>query len=196
VSKKHNDRRGSEYRTWVAMKARCLDPEHERWKRYGGRGITVCERWRNSYGNFLADMGRKPSRRHQIHRINNDGPYEPGNCRWVTPLEHRRLSVEHQRRGPWIITRHFVRIAQPKRNGAGKLVRAEYRDAGCPGLYLVVQPSGTRSWALRFRRRSKNHRSKNCKKTLGRAGVGGLSLTAARAAAAAHRRQFKHGRSR
>lgn len=56
---------------------------------YGGRGIKVCERWRGEmgYANFLADMGRRPSNKHSIDRINNDGNYEPGNCRWATAKE-------------------------------------------------------------------------------------------------------------
>ena len=80
-------RRSSEYRTWYAMKQRCTNPNVEHYDRYGGRGITVCERWANSFCNFLADMGLKPSRRHSIDRVNNDGNYEPGNCRWATQKE-------------------------------------------------------------------------------------------------------------
>jgi integrase len=81
-----------------------------------------------------------------------------------------------------VITHRFVESVRPKTK------RTEYPDAGCPGLYLVVQPSGTRSWAVRFR-----HNGVNGKKTLGRAGDGGLSLTAARAAAAAHRHRLDQG---
>jgi integrase len=79
-----------------------------------------------------------------------------------------------------VITHRFVAAVRPR------AVRAEYPDAGCPGLYLIVQPSGTRSWAFRFR-----HNGVNGKKTLGRAGDGGLSLAAARAAAAAHRHRLE-----
>jgi integrase len=79
-----------------------------------------------------------------------------------------------------VITHRFVESVRPRP------VRTEYPDAGCPGLYLVVQPSGTRSWAFRFR-----NRGVNGKKTLGRAGDGGLSLAAARTAAAVHRHRLE-----
>jgi hypothetical protein len=69
------------------MIGRCTRPSDTGWKRYGARGIKVCERWRNSYENFLTDMGRKPSLQHSIDRIDNDGHYEPGNCRWTTAKE-------------------------------------------------------------------------------------------------------------
>jgi hypothetical protein len=79
----------AEYRCWGHIKARCTNLKFPHYKHCGGRGITVCERWFNSYENFLADMGRKPSPLHSIDRIDNDRGYEPGNCRWATAIEHR-----------------------------------------------------------------------------------------------------------
>ncbi len=87
----HPDRRSREYKAWGSMKDRCYRPKNIRYAQYGGRGIAVCERWRDSFENFLADMGRKPSPRHQLDRYpNNDGDYEPGNVRWATLQEQRR----------------------------------------------------------------------------------------------------------
>jgi len=76
-----------EYRSWIGMRQRCTNPENYKYVDYGGRGITICERW-SSFENFLADMGPKPTPSHSIDRWpDNDGNYEPSNCRWATPVE-------------------------------------------------------------------------------------------------------------
>ena len=85
---KHGKRHTSEYMTWTNIIQRCYNKNSKQFHYYGGRGITVCGSWRNSFLAFFKDMGSKPFYKAQIDRIDNDGNYEPGNCRWVTAQEN------------------------------------------------------------------------------------------------------------
>lgn len=82
--------RSPEYVAWSAIFARCENENEEKFRLYGARGIKICDRWRK-FENFYADMGDKPSALHSLDRYpNNDGDYEPGNCRWATPQQQTR----------------------------------------------------------------------------------------------------------
>lgn len=88
--------RTTEYRIWASMIQRCTNPRVRSYRSYGQRGISVCERWL-SFAAFYADVGPRPSTKHTLDRIDNDGHYEPGNVRWATALEQSRNS-RHARR--------------------------------------------------------------------------------------------------
>jgi hypothetical protein len=96
----HGMRYTSEYLIWKGMKSRCYNRNEQNYKNYGGRGITVCDEWRNDFPAFYEHIGPRPSKEYSVERINNDKGYEPGNVKWGTREEQannkrtKRL-VEH-----------------------------------------------------------------------------------------------------
>jgi len=111
-----------EYHTWCGMKTRCYNETSDGYKNYGGRGITIDARWLESFDNFLADMGRAPTRRHTVGRIDNDGPYSPENCRWELPVQQ-----SHNTRD---------------RKGTATGVRGVYRIQNKPGYMASIGVGG------------------------------------------------------
>lgn len=95
----HNKRHTPEYLIWAHMKTRCYNKNYKLYHCYGGRGIIVCDRWLNSFENFISDMGKRPTSKHSLDRFpNQNGIYEPENCRWATPKEQQG----NRRNNKWI----------------------------------------------------------------------------------------------
>ncbi len=115
-----------EYRSWQMMKNRCHNPKARDYAYYGGRGISVCKRWRESFVNFLADMGRKPTPEHTLDRKRTAGNYTPGNCRWAT-------REEQSRNRPYATTKAWLLAEQlgVKRSTAAHMINQVYaKDRG------------------------------------------------------------------
>jgi hypothetical protein len=125
------------YRTWGAMITRCTNPKVNNYADYGGRGITVCERWR-TFENFLADMGVRPQGR-TIERLDNEKGYEPGNCAWTTPKDQAR-----NRRDNCLLThdgRTQTLSAWAEQLGISKEALRARLHAGWPVERIVAAPA-------------------------------------------------------
>jgi len=151
------NRASAEYTTWVSMLGRCYNPKNERFSDYGGRGIKVCRRWRESYIAFLADMGRRPSKRHSLDRINNERGYSPKNCRWATMKEQCRNT-----RRTHLIAYSGLRLSiaeWSERTGmpAGTILKRA--QSGWPAAKIFETPVGYREIQVDFKGEKKSLRA-------------------------------------
>ena len=120
------------YKTWIAMKTRCLNENADCYAEYGGRGIAICDRWVNSFENFIEDMGERPINS-SIERIDVNGNYEPSNCRWATvreQQENRRNSVFVVINGKKYTPREYSEMVGLTISGANKKMRREFNRIG------------------------------------------------------------------
>lgn len=131
-----------EYQTWIGMKQRCYNPRVINYNHYGGRGITVCARWKDSFLNFLEDMGKRPSSDHSLDRTNNDLGYSPENCQWRlsdVQQNNRRDNIRASLRGKTQTLKQWSRetgmnydlLIRRKRDGwsDGKLLTTPRKNA-------------------------------------------------------------------
>ena len=134
------------YQSWKAMKARCQNPNHPDYNYYGGRGIKVCERWMD-FANFLEDMGEKPKGL-TLDRVDNNGDYEPSNCRWATPKQQAQNKRDHKNQYLFIaMDSQGTMIAS---NNQNKFARQHGLDQGIIANCLNGRQKSHKGW--RFKR--------------------------------------------
>ena len=129
------------YGVWHSMVQRCTEPTHRAWKNYGGRGITVCERWLHSFENFWADMGTSYEQGLDLDRRDNDAGYSPENCRWVT----RKVNCRNKRASRYVETSlGRMTVAElSEKTGIGVTTLLYRVDHGVTGDCLLTPPNVT-----------------------------------------------------
>jgi len=127
----------SEYGVWMSMKARCGNPKTASYKRYGGRGIMVCDRWMK-FDNFIQDMGPRPTNKHSLDRIDTNKGYEPGNCRWADQMQQAqtRTNVRHIH----AFGETMTAAMWERKTGITALTIRNRIDAGWPPEEAVIKP--------------------------------------------------------
>ena len=138
LNRTHGKSDTHEYAVWTGMITRCENPRRAQYDDYGGRGIQICRRWRNSFAAFLADMGACPSRQHSIERIKNSRGYNPKNCKWATRLEQGN----NTQRNRWVKFRgENLSVSQWARRLGIVSTGVQWRlDNGWPLVKALTQP--------------------------------------------------------
>ena len=149
-----------EYGAWKNLFGRCYDPNNRWYHRYGGRGIRVCQRWSDRETGFAAfyfDMGPRPSPRHSLDRVDNDGHYEPGNCRWATVEEQNANKLRSGRNGPTIVYKGRTLREHAAEIGVGydafKIRYRKFRQGVITEAMLFEPPAAGRARGLANRKR-------------------------------------------
>lgn len=146
----HGQSGTNDYARWNAIIQRCHSPLHPRYGQYGGRGISVCDRWRYSFANFMADVGPKPAGK-SLDRIDNDGNYEPSNVRWATAKEqacNKRANIKLSHGGETLTVADWSR-----RTGLSKMGIHRRINRGWPVDLALTTPGKNNSESLKVRRR-------------------------------------------
>ena len=134
----HRMTKTPEYMAWRSMKTRCYRPANRNFIQYGGRGITVCDAWRDSFAAFYADLGPRPSSRHSLDRIDCNGHYEPGNCRWTT------IDIQNTNRNSTVFVDYegeSISLAEAARRlGMSRSAFGDRHRAGLRGDELFAKP--------------------------------------------------------
>lgn len=147
-----------EYCTWVKMRSRCYEPRDISYKNYGARGIAVCDRWlgKGGFGNFIADMGPRPTRRHTLDRVDNDKEYSPENCRWATWAEQ----VRNRRSTRFYTFQNEIKTLPEWADHLGipiDVIRGRLNKCGWSVERALSTPRMTRSEAVKLSHRVSRH---------------------------------------
>ena len=128
-----------EYNVWASIIQRCENSNHKFYDRYGGRGITICADWRNSFPTFLNDMGLRPSSKHTIGRIDNNKGYEPSNCRWELMKEqamNKRNNVKLECNGKFVSVHEYASMHKISNQAAYKRIQRATKSKKNPTILM------------------------------------------------------------